>query len=365
MWGYMRRILKITVLLFTAALVGGVGYGAGRAIKGDSTYLKQSFVYHYKNAVADIKATAHTISEWVEPGTRVTRVSYGVFRDTVSIPLEVRDDDIIAQGRVAPDVAEKIQTGTEVVLYDGKNVPFREPAILSAIEKGKDEAVLSFVLPNSIGTTGKTKWRAEMTWAEADNIKRLPVSALVTSEDGEHAVWIAQPQGEHYIATLKPVSVGLKSNTIFEADHTLSTEDLILLKPGKNLKEGQKISRVAKRTFPADTQNTHEILAQAAFNEDVQKVRVALFQIKANADKAQGTSCDLPIDPLAYLTDNPPPPPQVVGDPNAYPKPKGCGTCGVTPASAPAGTKSGGGCGTCGNSATPEKPVLQKPPMPF
>lgn len=362
----MRRVLRITLLLLSAALVGLIGYGAGRAIKGDSTYLKQSFIYHYKNTLSEIKTAAHTVSEWLEPGTRVTRVSYGVFRDTISIPLALTKDNIVTTGSIPLHLTEKIQPGAEVILYDRKNSVYREPAIVSAIDSGSDTANVSFVMPAALNTTKNKKWRAEIAILEADNIKRLPASALVTSENEGDFVWIARADGNHYIAKRQPVSVGLKNTKVFEADHNITPDDLILMNPDKGLKEGQIITRLAERSFPADTKNTHEILAQAAFNEDVQKVRVALFQIKANADKAQGTSCDLPIDPLSYLTDNPPPPPQVVGDPNAYPKPKGCGTCGTTPAAAPAGVaKTGSACGTCDNAATPQKPVFQKPPLPF
>lgn len=333
--------------------VGGVGYTAGRLIHGDLPYLKEYIPYQYKNAKAAGRVLWHDVTQALEPGMRVTKISYGVFRDTVDVNLTIPPDDMVAYGMADTDRVKDVPPGTEVILYDRHDNLFPKAGVISRVEDKDDKATVYVVLPDGFPADKNKGWRAEVAVTEADTVKRLPVSALVSTPEGDNFVWLVWREGDHYILTRQSVSVGLRSQDIFEPDSSITADHWIVMNPGKNLKDGQIVTRIARRGFDVDTMNTHEILAKATFDIEIMAVRTALFQIKANKERATGKICSAEIDPLLTLTSNPPPRPRVTADPNAYPKPKGCGTCGgQTPPSA-------------AGIATGQKPVLLKPPMPF
>lgn len=338
----------IFALLLTLA-VGLTGYGAGQHLKKDIPRLKPWAVYYFnefKLAAADVKTDALSA---MEPGLRVTHPVYGAYQDYMSI-------DIKTNGTIVSDITlpfidaadmESVAPGKDVLLFRRNGELIKDPAKITDVSLQPDGTRrLTLILPTSVLADGIKRLTGHIVTREAMHVKLLPASALVTdAEDGTFYVWVATAQDadkKKYTLTRRAVSPGLRNDTLFEADHRIALDDIVVMNPDDGWDDTKTVSQIALRDFERPAGTAQDVLREASYMDNIQETRTVILQIQQDRAALQGFSCGVDNDPLKQLTDNPPPPTGLKESPPPPPPRPGCGTCGMVPPTPPAETAATG-----------------------
>ncbi|MBN8522055.1 MAG: hypothetical protein J0L77_09200 [Alphaproteobacteria bacterium] len=342
----MRKRFEYLIILCVAACVGVSGYALGQLLKKDLPYVQEHVPYHYKNIRNMAGSGFQEIKETFEIGTRVTNAAYGVLRQSISFDIKLIPQQVTGTAILSSyETAQQMKPGMRVVLFTENNKVLSEPAIISSVDLSMKKSTLHLAMPPQVQENKEHPVRGEVALFEASNIKMLPLSARVLSDEGKYFVWRARAQGDHYIAERVPAYSGLNNDQLFEAGHQIGLDDAILMNPSSGLKDGDVIEQIAWRHFDVPVRTSDDMMAHSVFDQGVENTRRILLQIKADKEEILGATCAFEVDPMVFLTDNPPPKPLIIPKPAPPTPPKAsCTSCsaakpvGDPPIIAPAAT---------------------------
>lgn len=335
----MHKRFEYLIILGVAVCVGVSGYTLGQLLKKDMPYVQEYIPYYYKNIQTMAGSAFQGVKETFEIGTRVTNPEYGVLRQTVSFDIKTMSHHVTTTASLPSfETAQQIKSGMRVVLFTEDNKVLSEPAIISGVDLGMKKSTLHLTMPPLVQQNKEHPVRGELALFEASNIKMLPLSARLTSDTGEYFVWRARAQDHHYIAERVPASSGLKNDEMFEVGHQIGLDDAIIINPSSGLQEGDIISQIAWRHFDVPARTSDDMMAHSVFDKGVENTRRILLQIKADKEQILGATCAFEVDPMVFLTDNPPPKPVIIPKPAPPTPPKAsCTSCSAAkPADNPA-----------------------------